>query len=698
MKKTYLATAVAALFASPITTAIAADTLLDDVVVSSSRSEQRSFDAPASIQSINREVIQDSGPQVNMSESLNKVPGVVSLDRQNYAQDLQISIRGFGSRTKFGVRGVRLIVDGIPATMPDGQGQSSSVSLTSTDRIEVLRGPLAQLYGNSSGGVIQAFTREAPESPELLVQGYHGSYGLNRTDWQYAQKVGQFGLVADYSTFKTDGFRVNSQAERNQFNGKFTYDHDDKTRISLIANFFDMPYAYDPRGINSDQYRGNGPTYTRNPIDKRMRKTIEQDQVGAVLSHKFDSNSTLSIRLYDGNRRNTHFNGYNASNGSTTWVGLDRDYGGYGFDYSTKFTFLNKPASFVLGGSFDKATEVNTKGTATGGEIDTSVPLTRYDLRTAKNTDFYAQLLTHLSDTYSLTAGARSTKIKLSNIDTVGTNDNSYDKEFSSVNPVLGITIHANDRLNLFANYGRGFETPTLAELGYRNDGGDPAAPTIGFNSTLKPSKSNHYEVGMKWIPTNSSRIDATVFLIKAKDEIVVDVTNSVETAYTNVNGTIRKGFELFSQNKLTQSLMLNTAFTYLDAEYTKQSANPEKKLPGAPKEYLFGEIKWSTSAFQKNKLNQIKGAIISAEWIGVGRIYSDDANTLSKSASGYGLTNIKSSYNFDANGFSFTTYAQLNNIFDKKYIGSLIIGDQYPLEPAPGKNWIIGIRGVTRF
>jgi iron complex outermembrane recepter protein len=695
MKKTYLATAVAALFAAPITTAIAADTLLDDVVVSSSRSEQRSFDAPASIQSVNREVIQDSGPQVNMSESLNKLPGVVSLDRQNYAQDLQISIRGFGSRTKFGVRGVRLIIDGIPATMPDGQGQSSSVSLTSTDRIEVLRGPIAQLYGNSAGGVIQAFTREAPDSPELLVQGYHGSYGVNRTDWQYAQKVGQFGLVADYSTFKTDGFRINSQAERNQFNGKFTYDHDDKTRISLIANVFDMPYAYDPRGIDSTQYGDYGPTYTRNPLDKRMRKTIEQDQVGAVISHKFDSYSNLSIRLYDGNRRNTHFNGYNSGTGSTTWVGLDRDYGGYGFDYSTKFTLLNKPASLLLGGSFDKTTEVNTKGTATGGEIDTSVALSRYDLRSAKNTDFYAQLLSHFSDAYSLTAGARSTKVKLSNVDTVGTNDNSYNKEFSSVNPVLGITIHANDRLNIFANYGRGFETPTLAELGYKSNG---TSPIIGFNSSLLPSKSNHYEVGMKWIPTNSSRIDATVFLIKAKDEIVVDVTNSVETAYKNVSGTVRKGFELFSQNKLTQSLMLNAAVTYLDAEYTKQSANPEKKLPGTPKEYLFTEIKWSDSAFQKNKLNHVKGFIASAEWIGVGRIYSDDTNTLSKSAAGYGLTNIKTSYNFDVNGVSLTTYAQMNNIFDKKYIGSLIIGDSYPLEPAPGKNWMIGVRGVTRF
>ena len=166
MKKTYLATAVATLFVSSITTAIAADTLLDDVVVSVNRAEQKSFDAPASIQAVNRDVIQDNGAQVNITESLNRIPGVVGLNRQNYGQDLQISIRGFGARTQFGVRGVRLITDGIPATIPDGQGQTSTISLTSTERIEVLRGPLAQLYGNAAGGVIQTFTREAPIDPE----------------------------------------------------------------------------------------------------------------------------------------------------------------------------------------------------------------------------------------------------------------------------------------------------------------------------------------------------------------------------------------------------------------------------------------------------------------------------------------------------------------------------------------------------
>ena len=203
--------------------AVSAQTL-PDVVVSGSRTEQRSFDAPGAITGIDRSVIEGAGPQVNLSESLNRVPGLTILNRQNYAQDLQVSIRGVGARSAFGIRGIRLLVDGIPATTPDGQGQGSSISLTSTARMEVLRGPLALLYGNSAGGVIQAFTRDAPQTPELGAQLYTGSYGLRRADLQYAGRIGGFGLVADYSTFDTEGFRDNSKTQRKQFNSKLSFD------------------------------------------------------------------------------------------------------------------------------------------------------------------------------------------------------------------------------------------------------------------------------------------------------------------------------------------------------------------------------------------------------------------------------------------------------------------------------------------
>ncbi len=699
MKKTYLATAVATLFVSSMTTAIAADTLLDDVVVSSSRSEQRSFDAPAAIQSLSREVIQDSGPQMNASESLNKIPGIVASNRQNYAQDLQISIRGFGSRTKFGVRGVRLIIDGIPATIPDGQGQSSSISLTSVDRIEVLRGPMAQLYGNSAGGVIQAFTREAPEVPELMVQGYYGSYGTYRTDWQYAQKIGQFGLVADYSTFKTDGYRQNSQTERNQFNGKFTYDHDDKTKLTLIANYFDLPYAYDPAGITRADFESKGGLYSRYTAypTLRLRKTIEQTQVGGVFDRKLDGNSAISVRVYSGNRTNTHFN--NFTNDPPTYVGLDRNYKGLGVEYRKNDKLFNKDTSWALGFSYDQSSEFSTKGnTNNSGEIALPLVYSRSENRKAQNMDYYGQMTLRASDKVSLIGGLRSTNVVLSNNNYLSaTGAGSGSVSFSAVNPVLGLTYHVADNANLYMNYGRGFETPTLSEMGYVNSG---ATITTGFNRNLLASKSDQYEVGMKWLPNRLTRIDLAAFYIFTKNEIIVDRTSGVDSSYRNVSGTQRRGIELATQTQLFNSIKHTTALTFLDATFNKTEGsviggNP---LPGVPAKVLFTDIAWSSTEFRKDKYKQVIGTTAAAEFIAMGRVYSEDKAANSKSAPGYGLVNLKLKHKFDVSGITYTTYGSLNNIFDKQYIGSVIVGDGNPLEPAPGKNWMLGVNAVARF
>ncbi|RTL38570.1 MAG: TonB-dependent receptor, partial [Rhodocyclaceae bacterium] len=150
--------------------AIAADTpavVLNPVVVTGSRAEAASFDLPASIDVLNRQEITSGQPRVNASEALVAVPGVVANNRQNYAQDLQISSRGFGARAAFGVRGVKLIADGIPASMPDGQGQAATFNLDVAERMEVLRGPFSAIYGNHSGGVIQLFTIEPRDNPSV---------------------------------------------------------------------------------------------------------------------------------------------------------------------------------------------------------------------------------------------------------------------------------------------------------------------------------------------------------------------------------------------------------------------------------------------------------------------------------------------------------------------------------------------------
>ncbi|MGZ5251749.1 MAG: TonB-dependent receptor plug domain-containing protein, partial [Caldimonas sp.] len=183
---------------------------LTPVVVTATRTEAAAFDVPASIDRIGGDGIRDARMQVNISESLGGVPGLLARDRQNYAQDVQISVRGFGARSTFGIRGVRLYVDGIPATLPDGQGQISNVDLGSADRIEVLRGPFSALYGNSSGGVIQVFSEEGRGAPTLGASVSGGSDGALRFGVKAAGSSGSLGYLVSGSDFRTDGYRDHS--------------------------------------------------------------------------------------------------------------------------------------------------------------------------------------------------------------------------------------------------------------------------------------------------------------------------------------------------------------------------------------------------------------------------------------------------------------------------------------------------------
>ena len=316
---------------------------LEEVVISASRAEMRSFDAPAAVQRIDRQAIEGGGPQINLSESLVRAPGLTILDRQNYAQDLQISIRGFGARSAFGVRGIRLLIDGIPATTPDGQGQSSSVSLTSTDRLEVLRGPLAQLYGNSSGGVIQAFTKDASNEPTVGYQYYLGSYGLRRADYQFSDTVGGYGLVADYGTFSTSGYRANSAAERNQFNGKLSFAPNAQTNVHVVFNRFDMPLAQDPLGLTRAQLTAEPTQAGNNAIEKFTRKIVLQNQLGSSIQYAVNADNAVTARAYYGTRENLQYLA------STTWVGLNRTYYGTGLQYNGRSQWQATPIEWAAG-------------------------------------------------------------------------------------------------------------------------------------------------------------------------------------------------------------------------------------------------------------------------------------------------------------------------------------------------------------
>ena len=662
----------------------------DNVLVQSGRLTQRQFDAPSSIYTIDAETIRNSGPQVNLSDVLARAPGVVALNRNNYAQDVQISVRGFGARSAFGLRGFRLITDGIPATTPDGQGQASTVSLTSAEKIEVLTGPLAQLYGNSAGGVIQVFTREADLTPTAQAQIFKGSYGLERTDWQFSQRAGKVGFVADYSTFDIQGYRNNSQARREQLNSVVTADLSADTRLKLIANVFRMPFAKDPLGLTAAQFLTNPKQAGNFALINDSRKTVNQEQAGAVLEHKLDKDSRIQARIYGGNRENLQYQAASATAGS--WVGLERDFHGLGLQIQGKQNLQGgKAVDWVAGFDQDYAGENRQGGSAAAGHKTGNV--NRKELNESSNRDYFAQANWRVMPDWTFVTGVRQSHVQLKSKDdylTDGVNG-SGSVSYKAANPVMGATWHVSDHLNIYLNQGKGFETPTLSESVYTKSGN----AVIGlFNANLIPSRSQHLELGSKWTPSPSTRVDAAAFRIKTDNEIVTSLSVGGRTAFTNASETWREGLELSARHAFNSNWRTQLTATVMNAEYANGTSLAGKSLPGIPQKQLFTSISWAENGFQNTRKKTLQGKTASLDWIARSSLWANDVNDASGAAAGYGLLNARIKQGFEWRQTNFEAYLGVDNLTDKKAVSSVIInqaGLQY-FEPLLPRNWVIGI------
>ncbi len=680
---------------------------LDDVVVTASRAQARSFDAPAAIQLVDRDAIQNGGPQVNLSESLVRVPGLTILDRSNYAQDLQVSIRGFGARSPFGIRGIRLLIDGIPASTPDGQGQGSSVSLTSMDHIEVLRGPLAQLYGNASGGVIQAFTKPASKVPQVDYQYFVGDYGLHRADYQFSDTVGDYGLVADYSTFSIDGYRDNSRTERNQFNGKMDFKPNDQTRVNLVFNQFDMPLAQDPLGLTpamwaaNPQQQGRNSQGTKTAAEFGVRKTILQNQLGGNAVYSIDKDRSVTSRMYYGTRDNLQFQvGTTGPSVDGAWTGLNRAYYGVGLQYNEKLQVADTPVEWVAGYEFDRSRELRKAGPARVGQINGT---TRNEENQAENSDLFAQAIAQVSESVAVVSGLRSSNVRFASIDFQNNGAASGDVSYSAISPVLGMTYFATDHLNLYANYGQGFETPTLAEVAYKTSA---AAPVGVFNRSLKASTSQHYEVGTKWVPDRASRIDLALFQIDATDEIVVDAAAGGKTSYKSAPGTSRVGIELGASTLLTPHVSASLSANLIDAKYSQTftsatvtgttTVQAGNKIPGIPETSVFSELAWTSAPLTNGAKAPAPGTRLAIEMVQSGRIFANDTNTAS--VDGHTVFNLSASQRWAVEKAAVSAYLRLNNASDERYVGSVIVNSAQYIEPGLPRNWMLGMSVTAPF
>jgi iron complex outermembrane recepter protein len=660
--------------------------LLDPVVVSATRNAERAFDLPVAIDTVTRDVIQNGQLQVNLSESLARVPGISIASRWNFAQDLQLSIRGFGARANFGVRGVRLYQDNIPATMPDGQGQTGSFSLVSAQRIEVLRGPFSSLYGNASGGVISVFTENGPQTPQGTAQLIGGSFGTWNTVAKLEGQGGAVNYVVAGNLFQTDGYRDHSTAERALSNVKLTLAAAPDTTITVIGNTLRQPDAQDPLGLTRAQWEANPRQADPFATFFDTRKTVNQTQGGATLEQRFGSDNDLRVTGYGGTRAVRQYlalSGIGAtSSGGVT--DLDRSFGGVDGRVTSRFMLAGRPAALTLGAVYETQREhrrgfVNNAGTL--GD------LRRDEDDFLSNTDGYLQLEWLPLDALSLVAGVRYSDVRFRTDDhyvTPANPDDSGSRNYHHASPVLGVVWHVAENANVYANYGQGFETPTFTELAYRPVGS-------GLNLALQPAVSNSAEVGLKAFIGRQHRINLALFNVQTSDEIVVDTAVGGRTTYKNASNTRRRGAEASWEGNLGAGFAGYAAYTWLSAKFTSGATTGSPplivpvgaRLPGVPLANAYAELSWSYPP--------AAGLSAAVEVQYAGRMYVNDRNT--DAAPAWTIGNLRVGFEQRAGRWLLREFVRVNNVTNENYVGSVIVGDasgRY-FEPSATRNFLIG-------
>jgi iron complex outermembrane receptor protein len=651
----------AALLALAGTPALAQD---DAVVVTATRQPQPSLEIPASVDRLYADEIRQGRPQVNLSESLGRVPGVVVQNRQNYAQDLQISSRGFGARATFGVRGIRLIADGIPATMPDGQGQASTFSLGSAERLEVLRGPFSALYGNAAGGVIAIETEEPPAAPTLEPSLFVGSYDT----WKAALRLGGYRGLVDLSRFDTEGYREHSAALRDHLNAKLQI-----ADWTLVVNSLRQPDSQDPGGLTRAQFDADPRQASVTAVPFNTRKTVNQDQAGARLRHRLGGTSSLEATAYLGQREVLQFLGFpggGAGLSSGGVVDLDRNYGGGALRF-----FTGEALRFSAGLEYERMEE-RRRGYVNNNGVPGA--LRRDEDDTVDSTDLYAQAEWRFAGRWSAHGGLRASRVEFRVDDHFigGINpDDSGSKSYSATTPVAGLLFRLSRDTSLYANLGRGFETPTFAELAHTSAGGP--------NFALAAAKSRHAELGAKTILPGRARINVALFDIEVKDEIVVDANVLGRTTFRNAGRTERRGAELAAETLLAGPWQAQLAFTRLDASFEDTG----KLLPGVARTQAYASLGYRR-----------EGWFATLEALRRSRVPVNDAN--SEFADAYAVANVVAGLVQRGERWRVTEFVRIDNLGDKKYAGSVIVneGNSRFYEPAPERSYLVGLQASLQF
>jgi len=697
----------------------------EQVVITASGTERRILETPFAVGVVSADELRAAGPMVNLSEVLARVPGIVASNRSNYAQDLQINSRGFGARASFGVRGLRLYSDGIPASGPDGQGQVSHFDLAGAQRVEVLRGPFTALYGSSSGGVI-SLVSASPTEGRFGLDVDRGSDGLQQWRFSLAGAFeGGFSLRAQVSRLDVEGFRPQSRAQRTLGNLRLAWDTP-RNRLVLVLNSIQQP-ALDPLGLTRAQLDANPEQTTTVALPQEApgqgdrfntRKDTAQDQAGLSWRHRFDAGALAQSQVvaYSGRRSVTQWQSIpvatqlNATNPALTERQpggvIDFDRGFQGIDARLVWRWPlaeERQLQLVTGAALESSREdrrgfENFSGPAATRLLGLTGKLRRDEDNRIGSRELYAQAEAELAPQWTATFGIRSGRIAFDSRDRYivgGNGDDSGSLRYRYTNPVAALQWRPGPKLNVYLSTGRGFEVPTLGELAYRPDG------NAGFNTDLQAQTSRQLELGAKWRAGGLS-VDVALFNARTRDEIGIASNRGGRSTFRNVGRTQRRGAELALSAALAPGLRAQLSASWLDATYrdgfavcaTVPCTTPTLPVPAGNR--IAGTLQ--RSAYTELAWTPLPLLELAFEVRGQSRLPVNDVNN--DFAAGFGLLALRARWQVALPVGRLDLLARGENLANRRVVGSVIVneGNGRFFEPAPGRGWLLSARYSAPF
>jgi iron complex outermembrane receptor protein len=631
---------------------------LSEVALQAPKTETPRNQLPFSLSVQSVDEFQKIYQQLSLQEYLVAVPGLFTQNANNYAQDLRISLRGFGARAAFGIRGIKLIVDGIPETTPDGQGQLDNLPLGLLSSVEVLRGPSASLYGNASGGVLYLNTLDQLENETIQLQSRLGAYGFQSYQLNTSLKGEKTVALFHINRTKTDGFRQYSGFEQTLFNAKIKHRFSSKSKLQLQLNYTDSPRAEDAGGITLEDTEADWSQARQRNVEYDTYESVNQFKSG--LRWQQDWGDQWNLDTYGFYTFRDFYGKLPFENGGI--VDLTRNYYGFG----SRLNYIQDKHRWQIG--IETAQQADQRD--------------RYlNLKGAQGSLSFSQLESfgsfgiYVLDEVQWKKVLLRTSLRYDDL-RLGADSVSEDQTYQVLNPSVGLSYEVAPQQRLFANFSSSFETPALSELSANPSGAE------GLNLELETARALNYELGWKGLWTKT-RMEANVFFIESTNEILPYELEAFpgRSFYRNAGATQRWGVEVFGSYQWEQ-WELQASMTQAQYRFTENNTSEGNTLPGIPNSQFFLQLGYTSL---QNWQFQLTGEHI-------GSLYADTANSVQIEA--FQKVRLQGGKTIALGNLELNLFAGINNIFDVRYFDNIRLnafGGRY-YEPAPGRNAFFGL------